>query len=237
MDIVAWPKDWYRVMSSRFYLGSASQVSNSPWSGRKSVYGPHRQMWRCEIQLAPQKAHRWPAISAFFSEVAGQAKLIRIGDPQRPRPQYNMRETLSSQGFSDSTFFDDGTGFVEGGIPSLIHVAGAESRGATSVVVGGLPESLSRPLRRGDLFEIRRNGIADETPSLHEVIRDAPSDADGETRIEFRPPLRKGVDAGDMVVLERPTSVFRCIDDDQGIVDRSLGNVGVLGFTLLENII
>lgn len=236
-EIIAWPTAWYGVVSSRFYLSSGSQSSMSPWSGRRSIYGPHRQLWRCELQLPASTADRWKPISAFFSEAAGQASLIRIGDSMRTRPRYNLENTLSEQAFSDGTFFDDGTGWLEGGVPSTLHVVTAAARGSTILHVGGLAASQSRLLRRGDLIEPRRDGIADDTPSLHEVLRDAPTDANGETLLKIAPGLRKGVAAGDMVVLDYATTVFRCVDDEQGIVQRDMADIGQAGFSLIENII
>lgn len=236
-DIVAFPTSWYGAVSSRFYLSSASQSATSPWSGRRSVYGPHRQFWRCEVQLPIMQEARWRAISAFFSETAGQSGLIRIGDMKRRLPLYNLQAQLSEQPFSDDTFFDDGTGWIEGGLPALLHVLEAAPRGARSVVVGGLGADLARSLQRGDLIEFRRDGIASEIPSLHEVRRDAPTDASGETRLELNVPLRAGLQPGDQVVTQDAMSVFRCIDDEQGIVDRDAAYLGATGFTLIENII
>lgn len=236
-DIITFPRSWYGAVSGRFYLSSASQSSQSPWSGRRSVYGPHRQFWRCEVTLPLSESPRWRAVSAFFSEAAGQAALIRIGDMHRIRALYNIQEALGEQPWSDSTWFTDGTGWLDGALPASIHVASSAARGATSLHVGGLGANIARSLRRGDLIEIRRDGIADETPSLHEVLRDAPTDADGETLVKIAPGLRKAVAAGDMVVTENATSVFRCMDDDQGIVDRDVANHGSAGFTLIENII
>lgn len=236
-EILTFPSTWYGAVTGRFYLASGSQKSASPWSGRRSVYGPHRQVWRAEVQLPPKMPEMWRPLSAFFSEVAGERGLIRIGDMHRVRPIYNILEELGTDPFSDATFFDDGTGWLDAPLPPTIHVVTAADRGVRAAHVGGLPASIARTLRRGDLFEIRRNGIADETPSLHEVTRDAPTDSSGESLVEFTPALRKGVAAGDMVVLEYPTSVFRCVDDDQGVFERDSAHHGSAGFSLVENMI
>lgn len=235
--IQSWPLPWYRFASGRFHITSGSQVSQNPWAGRQNVYGPHRQLWRCELQMVPLDEFEWEPVSAFFSEAGGQSGLIRISDPRRRKPQYNREATLAQQAWSDGTFFSDGTGWINGGVPATFHIAEAATRGATYVVVGGLPASVSRLLRRGDLIEIRRNGIADHVPSLHEIIRDASTDADGKSGLMIRPGLRKGVMAGDQVVSDTPTGVFRCIDDEQGVMDVTPPSIGRTGFTLIEAII
>lgn len=236
-DIITFPTTWYGAVTSRFYLSSASQRSLSPWSGKRSVYGPHRQIWRAEVQLPPKRPELWRPLTAFFSEAAGERGLVRIGDMHRTKPLYNLLEELGTDPWSDATFFDDGTGWLDAPLPSTIHVVVGATRGERALHMGGLPASIDRTLRRGDLFEIRRDGIADETPSLHEVIRDAPTDSGGESLVEFTPALRKDVAAGDMIVLEYPTSVFRCLDDDQGIFDRDAAHHGSAGFILIEDMI
>ena len=112
-----------------------------------------------------------------------------------------MEAAHTSEPWSDDTFFDDGTGWRSGPLPSTVDLYEGAAARATSVVIEGLPANTARCLRRGDLFEIRRNGVADYTPSLHRVIRDCPTDATGKTRVDFVPPLRKGVAAHDMIVL------------------------------------
>lgn len=229
-----WPRAWLGSVTLRCYLWSGSQSSNSPWSGRRNVYGPHRQLWRVEMQLAPKLPELWKPIGAFFSEIGGQAGLIRTAIPTRLKPQYTLAATLGNEPFSDDTSFTDNTGFVTGGLPAFIHVAQAAARGSKKFVAGGLPENLSNALLPGDLFEIRRDGIADEIPSMHEVMRRSNTDADGKTLLEFRPGLRKGVQAGDQIALEYPTCVFRAIDDEQGIIDVDVAWHGRAGFTLIE---
>lgn len=187
--------------------------------------------------MTPMAEFRWEPVSAFFSEVGGQAGRIRIADPRRRRPQYNREATFAQSPWSDDTFFSDGTGWVDGGVPVTFHIDRFAARGATYVVVGGLPASVQRLLRRGDLIEIRRGGIADGVPSLHEIVRDAPTDADGKAGLMIRPGLRKAVMAGDQVVSDTPTGVFRCVDDEQGVVDAGADLIGRTGFTLIEAII
>lgn len=236
-DIYNWPRAWDDVASGSFWLASRNQSSQSSWSGRVNVFGPHSQLWQCQVQLNQQFDEVNFEISSFFSLVGGPKGLIRMGHIARPRPQYDVEQDETQEPWSDDTFFDDGTGWLDGALPASIYCASAQARGDTSVIVGGLPVSTARVLRRGDLVEFKRNGIADETPSLHEIVKDAPTDSSGETRIEFRPALRKGVAIGDQVSLRYPTTVFRLADDNQGQINYTPPIIGSVGFSLIEAII
>lgn len=173
-------------------------------------------------------------MSAFMSRLNGQSGLIRIGHGARVQGQYNVEAVVTREEFSDDTLFSDGTGFLSGTLPSTVIVAEAAARGATSLVVGGLPASLSSVLRRGDLLEIRPGGVAASYPHLYEVMVDGSTDGDGETGVEIRPPLRRSVASGDQIVLSYPTSVFRLMDDDQGSVEVDAARIAGMGFSLIE---
>lgn len=237
-NIWEFPREWYRFTTAKFYLRSRSQSSASPWTGRRNVYGPHAQFWVAELAMANVEPQISFAIEAFFERIGGSAGLIRMGSPMQPEPQWNA-ELLASDGpWSDGTAWSDDTLWLDGMLPPMIHVGSAESHGATSAIVAGeLPASTPRVLRRGDVIEFRRNGIADATPSMHRIVVDAPTNASGETRIQFRPPLRKGIARGDMAVLQRAQTVFRLSDDDQVQAGYQPPMYASLGFTLIENVI
>lgn len=235
-NIYTWPRSWGQFASGVFQLMSRNQASQSTWSGATGVLGPHAQFWVCQVQLAPQFDEVNFAISAFFSQVAGQKGLIRMYHSARRGPQYDREQDAVGEPFSDDTFFNDNSGFLNGYLPASIMVDERALLNETSVVVRGLPESTNRVIRRGDLIEFLRNGIATEIPSLHEVVRDAPTDALGRTRLEFKPGLRKGLAAGDRISLRYPSTVFRLIDDSQGQINYTPPIVGDIGFSLFEGI-
>jgi len=237
-NIWEWPREWYAFVTARYYLRSRSQASVSPWTGRRNVYGPHSQLWVAEVTMNDQDAPVPFAIEAFLERLGGSAGLVRMSSPMQRSPQWNQETAGTIQPWSDGTFFTDGTGWLSGLLPPYVVVRSAETIGATSVVIGGdLPVSSQRVLRRGDLIEFRRNAVADETPSLHRIMVDANTNAYGDVRIEIRPPLRKGVAAGDMGVLDHPATLFRLADDDQGGAEYRAPIVGNIGFTLVENIL
>lgn len=234
--LMEWPQAWYQFASGSFTLTSKNLLSQNPFTQRLSVSGPTSQFFQVKVQISDRDESVWMGMEGFFAEAGGSAGIIRISDFSRLTPQFN-RDVSGRSPWSDGTFWADGTGWQNGRLPAFITVAEAAPKGATSVVVTGLPLSTARVLRRGDDVEFRRNGIPDETPSLHRIIRDAPTDALGRTRIEFRPGLRKAVALGDMVVLDYPMGNFRLTDDSQAVVERTPPNFGDLGFQLIEALI
>jgi hypothetical protein len=237
-DIFQWPTDWYRFVSGSFRLKAFSQVAPLSASGGRAVYGPHSQIFVGNLTLAPQA---WDAagqaMAAFFSRLDGQAALMRIGHVLRRQPQYNrLAGAAAAEAWSDSTFFDDGSGFAAGALPDTCTLAADAALGDKDIVLAGLTVSVSRALRRGDLIELRAGGVATAVPNLYEVQADADSDGSGNAALEVRPRMRQGFAAGDMAVLTDPTSVFRLVDDDQGIAEVSKERWASIGFSLVEAI-
>lgn len=234
--LMEWPRAWYQVASGSFALTSKNLIAQNPFTQRISVSGPISQYFIAKLQLTPQGPEHWLAMEGFFAEAGGVAGTIRMSDFARLTPQFNL-EIAGVSPWSDGTFWTDGTGWQNGKLPTFISVAEPAGKGATSVIVQGLPASTARVLRRGDDVEFRRNGVADETPSLHRIVRDAATNADGKCRIEFRPGLRKGVALSDMVVLDYPMGNFRLVDDSQAIVSRTPPYFGDLSFQLIEALV
>jgi hypothetical protein len=238
-DIFEWPRSWYRFTQTTFRIQSRSQTTPRTYIGGNSVYGPHAAIWVGQFALATERQTKGDgqAMSAFFSRMDGQAQLIRMTDYQRMRPLANRLATPTKQAWSDDTYFDDGTGWAEYPVPPVAVVAAACSRGADYIVLGGLPASQTSVLRRGDLVELRPNGIWTSTPNLYEVQVDANTNSDGKVGFEIRPRLRQGFAIGDMAVLDHPMSVFRAIDDDQGVGQISHPGQVTRSFSLVEAIV
>lgn len=235
-DIREYPREWYQFSQLTFQLRSSSQISPRPWAGGNSIYGPHAQIWMPKLTVSIQDEHTWPAMSAFFSRLGGQSGLLRIGDASRLQPQYNRVLASSFTLFSDGTGFTDGTGFQDGLLPPQVYLIAPARRGDKSVMIGGLPASITAALRPGDLIEFRPNGIADGVPRLHEIMVTGNTDSSGNTGVEIRPPLRAGLAAGDMVVLNYATSVFHLIDDTQAEMQITPPLLANFGFSLIEAI-
>lgn len=235
--IIQFPVEWYYFTSGSFFLSTINFKSVSPWTGRQSISGPNSQLWQAEVTFGVQSRDQWMPLEGMLAQLAGQSGLLRFGDFAKRIPQRDLESVEGSAAWSDGTFFTDGSGWLDGMLPPSIYATESAARGATSLEVGGLPASEAKVLRRGDNFEHRPNGIPDATPRFHMVTRDAPTDANGKTRLEFLPPLRGGVATGDQIVLTDPMSVFRLADDNQGVVTRTPPHFGDVSIQLVEAII
>src|SRR5258708_2588265 len=235
-EIYQYPVEWYQFTKVSFQLRSASQTSPRPWAGGNSIYGPHVQMWMPKLTVSTQDVDTWPAMDAFFSRLGGQAGLIRIGDVSRLDTQYNRSLAASASYWTDGTSFTYGSGFLSGLLPPVCYVVASASRGDKYIIMGGLPASIPRALRRGDLFELRPNGIPSATPNLYQIMVDAATNTSGMAGVEIRPPLRMGFAVGDVVILKNPTSVFHLIDDSQAEMSITAPMLADFGFSLIEAI-
>ena len=234
MTIHTFPTSWYKFVSRRFPLTTASQVTPLPLlSIRKRARGA-AQIWSCQLTMAVRPDPTWQEIEAFFHRLDGQVGNIRIGDPWRRKPWHNRNLAATITGFSDGTEFSDGTGFADGFLPPFCTAYAAASRGASFVVLAGLPASVSSALMRGDLIEHRPNGIHAEFPALYEVMHGNATDSSGRAGVEIRPRLHAGVAAGDQFVLQDATTVMHIADDSQGAAEIGLPAIGSIGFSLIE---
>lgn len=236
MTIFTLPPEDLRAATVRFWLRPISISSAQPWTGRRSVYGPTAQVWVAEISTTAMAEEQAERLGAFFARLGGIAGLVRLSNPVRRAPIRNGRNSGMTTGFSDGTAFDDGTGWTDGLVPAAAAIRDAAYAEDTSLVLTGLPANAVPCLLPGDLFEIRPNGIAAEHGHLYKAVANAPTDAVGETRVEVTPPLRKAVAAGDQVLFREPTSVFRAMDDEQGVVNWERGMIGRAGYTLVEEL-
>lgn len=235
-EIYSYPIEWWRFTQVSFQLRSASQISARPWAGGNSIYGPHVQIWMPKLTATVQNVDLWPQMDAFFSRLGGQAGLLRMGDPSRTSPRYNRLLVPPFATWSDGSTFTDGSGFASSLLPPTCFLAVAANRGDKNVVIGGLPVSVANALSRGDMFEVRPNGIAGATPNLYQIMIDCPTNSSGQAGVEIRPALRQGFAVGDMVVLDHPTSVFHLVDDQQAEMQITVPVLANFGFSLIEAI-
>lgn len=234
--IYSWPREHIGVVDSTFALKSMNLISQQLFSVAISPYGPVDQRWTCDFNLPPKEAASWRQLSGFISRLKGTAGLLRLSDPMRLRPAYDLEVSPTLTDFTDSTEFTDGTGFVDGYLPSFITLDQAACAGDRSIVVRGLPASAPSVIRMGDLMEARPNGIPTAYGNLYECVNNASTNASGKVRIYIEPGLRRDLAAGDMIVLRNPTTVFRLAKDDAGVVSRSLPSIGRIGLSLVEEV-
>lgn len=224
------------VIDTKFYLRSFNLTAQQ-WSTRtKSVYGPLSQIWFAELSLQVRERRDWLKLSAFLSRAGGQRGLIRMFDPKRPHCEVNIAASYKPQrtSWTDGTRWTDGTYWDETPVPPYASVASPERRGANSFMIEGLPPSMPRTLSAGDLVEVKPDGAPAEHGHLYEVLNDAPSDDTGRARLTIAPMLRAGIRDGDQVVLRRPMSLFRLVDDEPDSLTHMGGGVTSIGISLME---
>lgn len=235
-DIFDWPDDLCAGLETRFFLRSFSISATQFITRARSVYGPTSQMWGCDIVVPRLDARKAQRAAAFISHTAGISGLIRMWDPKRPRPWCNrspQHKPVVSR-WSDGTLWQDGTGWDDAPVAQFAIVGETAERGATDLMISGLTPLLQPAFVAGDLLEIRPDGAPAEHGHLYEIWKDANTDASGMTRVSITPGLRAGVRYGDQVVLDRPKSLFRLIDDDQGVLEHRSTQIAEIGFSLIE---
>ena len=88
----------------------------------------------------------WRQVQGFITRLRGVTGMVRMVDYNRMKPfrdQFVVRPT--EEPWSDGTLFTDGRGWSDGFLPPTIVADEPAEEGATSVVVRGLPESVSYP--------------------------------------------------------------------------------------------
>lgn len=236
------PQNMRASIQSQFYLSSSAIDDPSPWTGERTPYGPFAQIHIAEITppSAPSAAKAregqatWRDWQGFMTRLRGTSGLLRIVDYHRMRPRYDELHGKTLSNWSDGLQWSDGSQWETGALPPFVTFDENAVVDSDNIVMRGLPPNIAEVLSPADLFEVRPNGVPTGWGNLYEVIHCSRSNADGKARVYFQPGLRQGFAAGDMIVLRYPTSVFRLADKGQGIVTRSLGNVGNVGFKLIE---
>lgn len=230
------------VVQSQFYLSASSLDAPSPWTGQRTPYGPFLSVWIAEINPptlnGPARTREgeasWREWQGFMTRLRGTSGLLRIVDYYRMRPVYDVKNPPAKTNWSDGGAWSDGGQWDNPALPTFATLDAAVDAGDDSIVLAGLPANTEEVLSPGDLMEGRPGGIATPYGNLYEVVHCARTNADGKARVYIQPGLRQAFAAGDPFMLREPTSVFRLADSSQGIVSRSLGNIGNLGFKLIE---
>lgn len=236
VTVYDFPTEWYDlIVSQKFSLRSINQSSGRPWSGAgDAISGPHTQLWRSDVTMAPQRDPVLQDMDAFFARMRGRSGVMRLSNALRLAPWYDRNIAASVATWSDGSLFTDGSGFANGHLPPNVFAYSAAAVGARYIVLGGFPASVTDVIRRGDLFQVKPSGTAGEVPMLYEAMFKCSSDASGRVGIAIEPGLRIAVAAGDQVSLRYASSVFRMIDDDQANIDGTGAGVGSFGFSLVE---
>jgi hypothetical protein len=171
-----------------------------------------------------------------MTRMRGTSGKLRIVDYFRMRPVYDARVSPVLSSWSGGAQWSDGSYWTQGALPPYVTFAESAREDDESFVLQGLPPNTDLVLNPSDLIEGRPSGIATDWSNLYEVVHCARTNAAGKTRVYVQPGLRQGFATGDVAVLRFPTGVFRLADSGQGVVTRTLGNIGSIGFKLIESL-
>lgn len=196
------------------------------------------QKFETGIVMPPMESDQWRDLDGLVAALRGADGKIRLWDSKRKEPAFNRTATITTQTWDDSTLWSDGTGWSSGALPPFVNVGESAARGTNNLLLNGFPPSVSGVLRRGDLMEIRPNGVPAEHAHLYMVTQWSNSNSDGAVRVYFEPGIRKGVRPGDLAVIggggDKPMSVFRLASDDQGEMEVNEAGHGSLGLRFSE---
>lgn len=235
------PRHMRGAMQSSFNLLQDAIDDPSPWTGERSVYGLTSAPWMADITPAPAKGPAkaadgevtWREWQGFITRMKGTTGKLRTVDYFRMRPVYDAKHSPQVSNWSDGSRWSDNSQWSTGALPPYVTIAEAVTEDDDSFVLQGLPANTEAALNPSDLIELRPNGIPTTYCNLYEVVHCARTNADGKARVYVAPNMVQAFAAGDMAVLRFPTGVFQLADKTQGIVTRTLGNIGSLGFKLI----
>lgn len=237
MTIWNWPFDSIPEMRSfrlrPFNISAIASQTQELIAGGLMV-----QRFEAKLTMPTMEEERWRDHDGLFAALRGVEGRLRLWDHSRERPLYDESVQEAGATWSGGGSWSGGGLWSSGLLPPFVTVAEGVARGSNYLRLKGFPASLNGVLRRGDLMEIRPNGIPAEHGHLYVVTRWAKSNSDGECGVYFEAGLRKGVRTGDMVVIGgggmKPSSVFRLASDDEGSIDVQGTMVGSFGVSLIE---
>jgi|GEM_PF-2225887 len=244
-NIEWWPRHMLRAVSSSFTLGTLNGQVQPIFSARPRVFAdPFERRWFCTFQSPPMgESESGEVGTASFKpsfreaqgrirKMVGSACGVRVFDQFAKEPQYNVEHAGTPSNWSDGSTWSDGSRWTSGFLPPYITVDEDAEVGDGSIVVRGLPASITRVFRIDDRFEIEPNGARVNYCHYYAIDDDCRTTAAGKVRIYFSPGLTAAVKAGDSVRLKYPAAVMVATDDKQGEIQRGL-TTGSFGVTLV----
>jgi len=232
--VQTWPENLSKATQINMRPISKNLRSDRIYSSLPLVNGPQVQFWMADISYPTKGTAEWRQALGLIASLEGIKGKVRIYDPFRQGPLYNISAILSTTTWDDATTWDDGTVWQDGLLPSSIAVDENAALNAKSIVVKGLPASTAAVFNPGDPFEIRPSGVPAIFGHYYMITKISNSNSAGKTRIEFTPGLRAGIAVGDMVVLKKPRCVMRLATDDEGAINVTPPGVGNFGLSFFE---
>ena len=196
--------------SENYWLETTTASAGRGLDGREQVVGSENRRWVGRIDFVRRTQSDINALIILGDQVNGRRNMIRVGvsnlmtlrDQGSDAIFYNdlgVPDAYVAQGhipFAGGTKFSSGAGFAlpKRGEPVAM---GSYPAGATRIRIGGF---------------IGRNITASAVFSIDDSMYRVTSNYDGV--IDFAPPLRAAVSAGDVVQVSNPTFLARLAKDD-----------------------
>lgn len=209
MNVIDWPSDLRVIAGHSWHLAVSSGTPGRGLGGHQQIIFRENRYWQCDLKIVPLRRRQIPTWQAFVDELCGMANPIRLPlcNVWRPRPaggSFNYEaagldpeEIANGVRFSDTAFFDDGSGWSFPGVPDP-SIAQAAPAGATILRMTGPTVAMLQP---GVMFTI--DGY------LYRI-----AGRSGQ-QVRFNPPLRQDVASGVQVNISAPYVIVRLADDDQ----------------------
>lgn len=211
MPTYSWPLNKWIPNGGKFHVRAITQMSLSPYTGASKA-AASGNVWYAEQTFPPQNDVEADAVIAFIEQLEGPVNPVWVPFWPRRRPRFFGLSGVG-QPWSDGSFFDDGTGWLE---PSWSLTAGvAALAGSKTLTLTGFPPS-SAVLWRGDVLEVGQNMVR--------VMTDIQSDASGIAMVPVLPGLRRGILAGAPVTVDSPRVLMRLAADSGGEIEYEIVN-------------
>lgn len=203
VDIIEWPCSLIRPLDVSYFIQWGSRDAGANLHGIPQIITPGVGFWRVDITIPREfDGTRLKQLEAKVSQMRGRYNVadLCICDPYKYGPNISPRQWP----FTDSTWFDDGTGFADAtaGVEPMV-TTGAVAAGSNLLTVD-LTAPVKPPLRVGDMFSV--NGF------LYRVT--VVNSSNGNVR--FLPNARADIPSGTVLVTDPPHFYGRFIDDGQG---------------------
>lgn len=149
-------------------------------------------------------------LQAYLAEGARPIRVPvygRADNTTQPWPTINgaIVTGYNVSGFSDDTYFSDGTGILQPAI--VVNVGASAALRATTLP---LQKIACGSLRGGEIFSLRHATVDDR---LYRVVA-VTAQSDSAATVTVEPPLRDAVEGGELLEFDAPRCVMQLSDDD-----------------------
>lgn len=163
-------------------------LSQSPFTFRQQIFKHPGERWEATVTLPSMARANAESWLSFLLALKGQTGTFLLGDPANAEP----RGAISGSG-------------------ATVQVRSTISVGDTSILLKGLPSSMTGALLPGDYIQLGAAGTA----TLHKVLLQVNSNGSGEGTAEVWPAVRRDVATDEAVVYSGAVGRFRLDSNTQ----------------------